>query len=164
MCKALSEISSLKDLVVFSEDNKYRAGFDIYISDSELFDAGFEYGKSFVTPIKLMDVILFIESRIEDRAMGINIGKLKFNPFKKLISVGYEQMQLTDSESKVLLVIYESADGINKHGLTVKALGYADDAETSAIENHINNLREKLAKLDCSVEIVTQKGLYIIQS
>ena len=159
----LSGLLDFRDRLEFHQSKNFSDGFDIYISDSPKPSQSYEYLYLFPKPIKLSDVTVFLESCLANQSMVIKFGDLNFIQHKKSISTNDTTSHLTDSEAKVLLALIQSNhNGISKHDLTVQALSYAADAETSAIDNHINNLREKLTSIGSNFRIVVSDSIYRI--
>lgn len=159
----LSGLLEFRDRLEFHQSKSFLDGFDIYISDSAKPAQEHQYFTLLSKPIKLSDVVTFLESCVNNQSMIIKFGDLNFIQHKKSISTNGTTLHLTDSEAKVLLALIQSNNiGISKHDLTVQALSYAVDAETSAIDNHINNLREKLASIGSNCRIVVSDSIYRI--
>jgi hypothetical protein len=87
-------------------------------------------------------------------------GAYRLDPARKSIAYATQEQMLTDKEMALLLLLAERAEPCSRAQLLQDVWGYAAALETHTLETHMYRLRQKLAALGGTLDIITSAAGY----
>lgn len=88
---------------------------------------------------------------------SLQLGDLSIDPSRHLVTVANEEITLTSTEYKLLLILAERCGRVqSREQLLQDVWGYSSEADTRTVDTHITRLRAKLA--DAGEMILTVRG------
>jgi two-component SAPR family response regulator len=110
-------------------------------------------------PISLAKLISSLE--FTSKTKNISFSDLEINLINSTLSHEHLTVILTNKELDILKALIER-HSIGKKELIEYALGFSQEAQTSALESHVYRIRQKLSELGSKVKIETDGTSFII--
>jgi len=126
---------------------------------------GFEVGADdyLVKPFSSRELLLRIKAILrrstpdQKSRKNLHLGSLTVDPSRHLVTVAAEEITLTSTEYKLLMVLAERPGRVqNRERLLQDVWGYSSEADTRTVDTHITRLRAKLGA--AGEMIVTVRG------
>ncbi|MCE2993690.1 MAG: helix-turn-helix domain-containing protein [Alphaproteobacteria bacterium] len=160
---ALSGCAAYTDTVCFVTSNTHLPDYDLYISDkSEVLDNVISVKQS-EDGIVISQIIAELDRVIHKLQNIMEYKDLKLKLAVKAIALNLIELDLTSVETQILKILMLNVNSsVSREYLLNHILGYTNDSETKALENHIYKLRKKLDSLQSKVVIVKTDSGYKI--
>jgi DNA-binding response OmpR family regulator len=117
-------------------------------------DAGAELvlggGKVIKKPFSIAALAAMLEGEVAFSFAGLSV----YPRIRKVVS-GMESATLTEMESKLLELLYDSKCGLSQDDLMRAAFGRPSASSAKALSTHVYNLRRKLDKLGAPAGLIT---------
>ncbi|MDF3047232.1 MAG: transcriptional regulatory, terminal family protein [Candidatus Midichloriaceae bacterium] len=147
--------------IEFSYSKNLLPEFDLIITDTEIKFEDIPVIEFIKRPIIFNEVIQEIESYLNDTIKKIKFYEYELDLISRKLSHADKTIQLTEVECNILGALMHSEDhSISKEKIKTSVLGYNEEVQTSAIENHIYHLRQKLCALDIKLAIERSENGY----
>lgn len=128
---------------------------------------GFEVGADdyLVKPFSSRELLLRMKAILrrtapeEKSEKNLNLGILKVDPARHQVTVAAEEITLTSTEYKLLLILAERPGRVqSRERLLQDVWGYSSDADTRTVDTHITRLRAKLGAAGEMIQTVRGFG------
>jgi hypothetical protein len=113
-------------------------------------------------PFRIADLFILLKKMIEEGTSfeEISVGAYKFNYAKKILSGGEKEINLTEKEAEIIMVLLDARPhAMDKKELLNSVWGYDDGIDTHTLETHMYRLRKKMGDGNF---IITEKDGYKI--
>jgi DNA-binding response OmpR family regulator len=143
--------------IEFSDSKNYLPGFDLIVADTRVKSEDGNVIELTKRPILLNEVIQEIESYLNNALKKVKFYEYELDLISRQLTYESKIIQLTEVECNILNALMNSEGySISKEKIKTSVLGYNEETQTSAIENHIYHLRQKLHKLD--IKLIIEKS------
>lgn len=162
--QALVSYSAYDGVISFVNYVSYIDGYDVYISDFSIEKENVIIAKSSDGMIDIAEVISCIDQIVHRSNNVVEYKDLKLEIASKTLIFEGDSLDLTSVETSILkTLIMHHKEGATRDYLLNNILGYTNDTETKALENHIYKLRKKLESLTLKIAISkTDDGYKIV--